>query len=450
MNRGLHPKRTPMSSQRGAAALAVALVLLFGIALVAFYTNRSMIFEQRTSANQYRATKAFEMAEAGLEWAVGRLNTDLKLATGPSCSDSSGGTATFAERYLPIVNNNFSIATINPARPSCSVAANGALTCSCPTSGTNPTVGASTEPRFLIEFRPAGAYEVEVISWGCTGEGAPCTPGSTATPDGQAVVRALYKMRMAFPNAPGAGMVTGIAAVAGGNLRVINMDPKSNGITINSGATVELGTATDVITLPGTSPRASVLDNDPSLNSLSTADVDGNLMFASFFSESIAEYQVNEKTWLITSGSCNGRATCTSCNSANSCGSAISAAYDKGYQRFWTDTDAAFQNNLPTAGTLGTAAKPITIAGSASVELKGGMIGYGIIYAANATADGDWDYAGSGGGKWFGTLVARGSFIKGGTGSLDVIYDGNLFQPDKSRGYMVRVPGSWRDSLNEL
>ena len=45
----------------------------------------------------------------------------------------------------------------------------------------------------------------------------PCTPGSTLRPDGQAVARAIYKMKMAFPNAPGAGLVTGIAAVTGGS-----------------------------------------------------------------------------------------------------------------------------------------------------------------------------------------------------------------------------------------
>jgi hypothetical protein len=263
-------------------------------------------------------------------------------------------------------------------------------------------------------------------------------------------VRAIYKMKSAFPNAPGAGLVTGISAVTGGSLRVVNMDPKSNGITIHSGASVELGTGTDVVTLPGTSPRASVLDNDPNLNALSTADPSGEKMFVSFFGEKFDEYKNNEKTWLITSGACNGRVTCTQCSTAANCGSAISAAYDKGYQRFWTDTDAAFQNNLPAAGTLGTAARPIAIASSASIELKAALVAYGLIYAATATADGDWDYAGSGSGKIFGSLVSRSSFSKGGTGTLTVIYDGNLFSPGRSRGYMVRVPGSWRDSANEL
>jgi Tfp pilus assembly protein PilX len=452
MEASMQIRFTGPGRQRGAAALGVALILLFGITLIGFYTNRGMIFEQRTSANQYRSTLAFEMAEAGLEWVVGRLNTDALMAGGSSCATTGTLTQSFAERYLPYNGAKTDFVVNNTARPSCSVAANGTLTCSCPPAGTNPTVGAAEEPRFLVQFNPVAGelFTVEIVSWGCTGEGAPCTPGSTARPDGQAVVRAIYKMKNPFANAPGAGLVTGLAAVTGGSLRVVNMDPKSNGITIHSGASVELGTGTDVVTLPGTSPRASILDNDPTLNSLATADPTGDKMFASFFGETIDQYKNNEKTWLITSGSCNGRLTCTQCGTANSCGTAISNAYNNNYQRFWTDTDASFQNNLPAVGTLGTADKPIAIASSASIELKAALVAYGLIYAATASADGDWDYAGSGNGKIFGALVSRSSFTKGGTGNLTVIYDGNLFGPGPSRGTMVRVPGSWRDSTNEL
>jgi Tfp pilus assembly protein PilX len=450
MNRPL--VRRHRSQQRGAAALAVALILLFGVTIVAFFANRGFIFEQRTSANQYRSTRAFEMAEAGLEWAVSRLNDDRIMAAQPSCA-TTGGATSFPDRYLPITAAGFTYDATR--RAACSIAANGATTCQCATAGTDPTaIGAADLPRFLIEFRDPGVpYAVEIVSWGCTGAGLPCTPGSATRPDATAVVRALYMMKPAFPNAPGAGLVTGLSAVTGGNIHVINLDPKSNGITINSGTSVELGTGTNVSTLPGTPDRASILDNDPSLNDLTTADANGDAFFSTFFGETQADYQANEKTWLITDSSANcptGAQRCTVCGTANACGSAISAAYDAGFQRFWTDTDATFQNNLPAVGTLGTAQKPITIASSASVELKGAMVAYGILYAATLTASEDWNYSGSGNGKIFGAMVSRGSFNKGGTGTLDLIYDPNIFAPQNSRGTMVRVPGSWRDSLNEL
>ncbi|UUX94603.1 pilus assembly PilX N-terminal domain-containing protein [Aquabacterium sp. J223] len=61
-------------SARGIGALAVVMVLLFIAMLAAAYANRSLLLEQRISANHYRSTQAFEAAEAGLEWALTQLN----------------------------------------------------------------------------------------------------------------------------------------------------------------------------------------------------------------------------------------------------------------------------------------------------------------------------------------------------------------------------------------
>lgn len=433
------------SRQRGAAALAVSMFLLFGMTLVAFFANRAQIFEQRTSANQYRSTRAFEMAEAGLEWATARLNEDIVIGNSPSCT-SGAGTQTFRDRFLaPVTGSNPSFTPDTVARVGCSFDDSGTPTCSCPTGATAPTYGAATEPRFTVQFNSVAGdpLAVEIISYGCTNAAGACNAASSS--DAKAVVSTMLKVRPKYPNAPGAGLVTGSAAVTGGNLNVINLDLASNGVTINSGTTVELGTGTSVTTLAGTPPRASVLDNDASLNSLTTADSDGNLFFQSMFGESIAAYKANPQTWLITSGSCGTRTRCTSCGSASSCGSAVSAAYNLKATQFWLDTDASFTNaNLPTVGTLGTASLPVSIAGSGNVELRSNMTAYGLIYAATATATDNWDYSGSGSAKIFGSLVSRGDFNKG-SGTLDVIYDPNIFGAGKITGLLIRVPGSWRD-----
>ena len=60
-------KKSTCGSQRGAAALAVSMLLLFASSIVVFYLNRGLIFEQKTFANQMRSTSAFEVAEAGVE-----------------------------------------------------------------------------------------------------------------------------------------------------------------------------------------------------------------------------------------------------------------------------------------------------------------------------------------------------------------------------------------------
>ena len=51
--------------QRGVAALVVTLLLFAAMCLVAAYAHRGVLFEQRASANQYRAAQAFEAAEIG-------------------------------------------------------------------------------------------------------------------------------------------------------------------------------------------------------------------------------------------------------------------------------------------------------------------------------------------------------------------------------------------------
>jgi hypothetical protein len=438
--------RNAVKPQRGAATLAVALILLFGMTLIAFFANRGMIFEQRTSANQYRSTRAFEMAEAGLEWAIARLNDNAEMLADGTCTTTGLVTQSFADRYLPVSAAGFGVTAL---RSGCSIAANGQTTCGCPTAG-NPVLGGATDPRFTVLFTAWGGdpWTVEVTSFGCTNEGTHCDPASGATPDAVAVVRALYKMKPSLPNAPGAGLITGSYAITGGNLSVINMDVESNGITINSGTTVDLGTATNAITLPGTPARASVLDNDPSLAALTTADATGDIFFSSFFGETMAEFRNSPKTWLITSGSCGSNTRCSSCANDGACGTAISDAINKGEFRFWSDTDAKWTNNLPADGTLGTAAKPIIVASDQTLKLGSNLTAYGLFYAASASVTEEWTFTGSGSAKVFGAFVSRGSFDKG-AGTLDLIYDANIFKPESMRGTMVRVPGSWRDKSSE-
>ena len=62
------------SAAHGMAALTVVMVLFFVMAMVAAYTNRSLIFEQRISANNYRATSAMNASEAGIEWGIAMIN----------------------------------------------------------------------------------------------------------------------------------------------------------------------------------------------------------------------------------------------------------------------------------------------------------------------------------------------------------------------------------------
>jgi PilX N-terminal len=446
--------------QRGAAALAVALLLLFGMTVTAFFANRGMIFEQRTSANQYRSTKAFELAEAGLEWAVARMNDESLAAAAPSCASSTITTTTLAQRYLARNAAGFIWTSGVRSLMACRIDATGVANCTCPAAGTAPTIasGFDTEGRFLVEFLEGpDPTLLRIVSRGCTNASSSCELGSNPSGDfaGNAVVTALFKIKPALSSAPGAGLVTGAAATVAGTLTVINKDPQSNGITVNSGAVVDLSGSTSVITLDGTPPRASVLDNDPALRDLANADVNGELFFRSFFNDGFADYKSSPKTWIITGGSCaaySGR--CTQCTgNANSCGQAVADVWkNNNVERFWSDVDVSLAANNYASGesSHGTALRPLAIASSANVDFSGAVTAYGLFYAVTTTADVNYVVPGTGNATVYGSIVSRSTFDKG-SGHLNLIYQSNLFDPAIQPILLVRVPGSWRDTYpNEL
>src|SRR4051812_27398520 len=75
--------------QDGAATLVIVMVLLFVLMLGVAYGQRSLLFEQKASLNQYHATQAAEAARAGLDWALARLNG---LPLDDRCQPANDGT----------------------------------------------------------------------------------------------------------------------------------------------------------------------------------------------------------------------------------------------------------------------------------------------------------------------------------------------------------------------
>ena len=476
------------SRQRGAAALVVAMVLLFGMTIVAFFANRTMIFEQRTSANQYRYTKAFELADAGVEWAIARLNDAQTLPAYAAPTSTSADTAyincnpaatpastlkSFRDRYIRPTMADVGHPTgwldpLSSVFPGCQVdPVSGNKTCDCPPAGPavllvptnqssfNYAAGTANLPRFRVKFNAVASpstdwLAVEIVSRGCTG-GDPCDPSlpvSTAT-DATATARMLVKIRPTFPTGPGAGLISGSTTVVSGSLNVINTDTAGNGITINSGSTVDLsGPSVSVVTLPGTPPAASILDNDPALLKLTNADASGELFFTSFLGEGFADFQTNLGTVVINAGpsSAAGR----TCSSAVDCGSAVSYWADRGFTQFWVVPDVTFNNsNMPStnaARTLGTAAKPIVVATPSQFTTTGGITAYGVFYAATASAVDDLTLSGGGNSTIIGSLISRGDFARTGNGNISIVYNANLFGgKGPPTGLLVPVPGSWRD-----
>lgn len=447
--------------QRGVAALTVSILLLLGMTIVAFFANKGMVFEQRTSANQFRATKAFEMADAGIEWAIARLNDPLTLTANSCTAGSATGLVSFRDRYVrPTVADATHptgwLNALSTAFPGCEVnPATGVMSCACPSTAAGTLTNVDW-PRFRVQFNAVTSpstdfLAVEIISRGCTNAN-PCDPSVDATnADGTSIARVILKLRPTFPTVPGAGLISGSTTVVSGSLNVVNTDTASNGITINTGSTVQSGAGTTVQTLPGSSPTGSILDNDPSLLNLTNADASGELFFSSFFGEGFSDFQTNLQTKVLSSGAGGSAGWANgTCGNSGDCGGAVSYWVDRGVTQFWVVPDVSFgTSNMPsttTGNTLGTKLKPLALASPGQVTFNGGITAYGNYYAATATSQDDLLITGGGNATIVGSLISRGDFAKTGNGNFSVIYDAGLFGgKGPPSGLLVPVPGSWRD-----
>lgn len=444
--------------QRGAAALTVSMMLLFGLTLAVFYLNRGLVFEQKSSANQTRATRAFEMADAGIEWALARINSSEGITT--SCTATTG--TTFMAKYLAPDVTKFNV--VPNARVGCTVNSSGTLTCSCPAAGSAPTYANTTDPRFLVTFSSVTGQDqmVEVVSMGCTNDSTDCA--GTGSADAISRVRALLKVKPAFGNIPAAPLTAGGTVSLGGTVTVSNTYPETNGITINSGSTTSLGGSSNVYTIPGGLAIDSLVTGDSTLAALASntsGETSGDVMFATFFGRTIGQFARSEKTYRIkmTSGSCAGFDAC--CADDGACGALINDKfYEAGspYSDFYVEGDVAFNSSNVTGpvsntDTLGAnneptgTYRPIALVMTGDLKINSAVTVNGLIYAATTSIADPLTWSGSGNSTINGALITRSSLDKGAAGGLNLMYDPKLlsYLMAPTRGTLSRVPGSWRD-----
>ncbi len=449
-------------AQQGAASLLVALILLLGGTIIAFYANRSFIFEQRTSANQYRATKAFELAEAGIEWSLGKLNEGLPLVTGTTCA--TGGAAaddTFRDRYAaPTAASGVStgrLVVVIPPPPlpapapspmlRCRITQAGVAACDCQaTSGTLASLGGADNDQgyFGVRLRqvtPSDDLAVEIISRGCTVGDAVCDPIATgSSADATAVVRVIAKVVPSSPTGPGAALTAASVSVTGTGtaLNVVNSNQRSNGITINAGSAVATGTNVSVYSVPGTPSRNSIIGDDASLAGVTAADE--SAFFARFFGQPLNSYSSTDPDVIRISGC-----------SAAACGTQIMGYINRGLRapRFFVDGDVTFDSVIIGGATLRALDNspvsnlPVVVVSNGTLRISGTFTAYGVFYAASV------DATGSGTTTINGALVSRGAFNKA-SGTLNLIYDPSLWSGAlKPHGRLARVPGSWRDKATD-
>jgi hypothetical protein len=406
----------PSREQRGIAATTAALLLFLAMGIIVAFTNRSLVFEQRTSANQYRYTKAFEAAEAGLEWALASIN--LKESLDTSCVPDGAANSSFRGRYLT-VNSSTGAITSTGLKPMCVISAAG-YQCSCPAAG-NAAVSADPGPAFLVEFTTAPqAGVVRITVHGCTSAAGQCIPAPVGTPDGYAKVTALLGVLPALGTAPAATITAKDDVTwsgSGAAIGVVNTDPSTNGITINAGGDIA-EEKVRITTIPGSPPSSSIIENDSSLSSIST-----DSMFSTFFGMTKEQFQGLAKT-----------VTCpTNCTSTME---ATVASFGNETPIIWVTNDMDISGTV----SIGTTANPVILVVNGNIHINGTMDVVGMVYASSTT----WNNTGGGSAFLRGAAVSEGSFT--GNGSPDFFFDADVL--NKLRfvpGAFSKIPGSWKD-----
>ena len=452
--------------QQGAATLIVVMVLFFIISLVAAYTNRSLIFEQRTSSNQYRSSQALEVADAGLEWAISQLNFERLERVNDRCLKNTDLSLplplSFRQRYL-VVDSATGNVTPKPdptggGELNSACIWTGATTgwsCSCPSTGAStltPPTAAGIWPAFRVRFRSIlgsgtplvpqqpGTIWVDVV--GCTradpiGSTDTCLnfDGLGTLNEGRVVVSTIVTLAGNAAGLPPAALTVFGPVNATGALAVYNTMPNGSGITIHSSGPVTIGSIV-LRSAPGTPSAGSVIDNDTALSPAAvTPFTSAERMFATVFKMRPETFRTQQAVVALTcpTGGCTAGVVRTA------------LAANPGRPLWLTGS-----LSVDSVGDLGSATEPALLVVNGSLEFTTAGAGvniYGLVYTRlpvpNPAGLSSWVTSGAGG-QVTGAVVSEGGVS--GSGSPTIVHDAAVL--DRLRyavGTFVRVPGSWRD-----
>lgn len=428
----------PRQHSRGSAAILTTLLLTLLSTLAVLYLNRSVLFEQRTVANQIQATLAHQVAEAGIEWATGMLNAPYDI--GANCSLLTTTNQSFRKRYVltryaAATNPSSDVVPATNTFPGCKISPSdpNGLVCNCPTPPATGSavadLGNADQPSFTVAFEAvAGDPEaVKLTVWGCNAQTPACSSTNFNVGDGNARLSVTLKARAMLRAMPASPLTCGTTCTLGGSYNVINGDVGTNGILVNAGAGITGGNGTQTTTLPGQPAANAMVGNDASLAALVSADTSTcsqSSMFNAYFGSTIEQYRDLPSTKTL------------SCTSASSCRTALDDAYNDGWRSFYMATDLHLSGN----NTYGSRNDPITLVTPNAIDLNGNNVLYGLIFSNNASANA----LGSGTSEIYGAQISCRGFQSNGNGTL--AYDADaLRNARRLTALMVRVPGSWRD-----
>lgn len=413
---------TPPSrpGERGVATLGIVMLLLLAVAVMAAFQNRSLLFEQRASANQYRATRAFGLADAGLDWAQSLLNDPRPLDA--RCHPDAAADRSFRDRHVPLSAAGLPRPDA-AARPGCRWGPDGP-DCRCPAAGEALAVPAD-DPGFVVEFAAVDddPRVLRLTARGCASGGPPCAPASSRPrADATAAASVLLRLRPAVAALPVAALTTGGSAALG-RLQLVNLDLATHGLVVDAGDAVDAPDPGLLTTLPGSPPANALLAHDDALAAAAADDRDAAFFAAWFGADPTAFAAVS------------GVHRLTGCDAAD-CAPRLQQAVTAGRRALLVDGDLTLDAASWPGAALGGPDDPVLLATTGRLSLRGRLAVHGLVYADQVVFDG-------GALDLRGALVTRRSLV-GSDGRI--VFDPALLQRlRRQSGAWIRIAGSWRD-----
>ena len=401
-------RKTPVvlsGRQRGAATLPISISLLILISLVAAYTGNAVLYEQRISANDFRARQAFEAAETGLAVAAAYIAR-------PGGADKDGDGA-----IDPMFDTN----------------ADGVGDATTTTLADNSSVVVNV----------TGAFPTFAI----------VSTGFSDDRSAMQLVRAIGATVDALPNKPGNPLTARGQVDINGSATVHNPEGAS---TVWSGRDVNLGsnnaTATNIAdpndpnyptcmdtSMTCTTTRSStkvavgldVIENDDSLNNLTSEQ-----MFMNFFGLSMANYRASRVSLEVNAANANNLATAADPGIHLGVGEVIWVEGDTSLTQTTTvgcEVPVTGANVCPAANV-----DPSIVIINGDLTAQGTPNFYGLVYVIG-------NMFMSGNSTVTGAMIVGGRLTNAPSGSLDIWYNSDLLDLARDNGPMAASPGSWRD-----
>ncbi|WP_338413149.1 hypothetical protein [uncultured Sphaerotilus sp.] len=406
------PQRTT-----GFGTLAMVMTLLLIAHLSLLYSHRALLFEQRASAGQVRAVRAQEAAQAGIDWAVSRLNDPRALDSRclPTAQDTAAAPAALRARW------DRSLASAVALQPACVLDDAGPdWSCHCPDSGAgrvSPPAADREAPAFAVTMQNGPRTGLwSLTAEGCANPGPDCGDAGATEPDARYRVSTTLAALGQVVQAPLAAL-TGVGSVTiADGAGVLNTDHASGGVAIDSGSTVTVQAPAKVFGPAGQPAAAGLVADDPPLAAGSDA------LWRRLFGLDVAALKALP-SWqvLACAGGCAG--------------SALDTAWAQGARALWLDGDLTLAN-----GRWGTAEAPLLLVVRGTLRIGPDAAVQGLVVADRV----DVQVAASPRSLLRGGLVSLGSTVL--RGPIDVVRDAAVLARAMALGgALVPVPGSWFD-----